>query len=189
MSSNCEEKFTPTQWGRGDRNCILGQPQSWRTAGFKPWVLPASDLTVETCVRHWAGTKQVVRCSYCLRPFPFWARAFHSTCSCLLQSSQNPAPHLSPAVSLDSSYCLNKPAGGNAVLGPRGCPWVLVLPQLPGTRLREQPTACLEGLLSLSAPSPPPTLLSHPLPGQDNSPLVMDDRSLTIEGTAPRGGS
>lgn len=73
----------------------------------------------------------------------------------------------------------------NALLVFRGCPWVLVLSQLPGTTPKEQ------------APSSPgrATLLSQlpPSPhrqGRKNTPLVMGiGMGLPIVETVPLGGS
>lgn len=156
MSSNCD-KSAPVQWGRGGQKL-----HSWATSELEDsWVqTPGPSCFRHNCGNmrfqgflHWAGTKQVLRCSSCLRPFPFWARACHSTCSWLLQSSQHPAPHLSPALSAWTP--LTAPTNQQeATLSwdPGAAPGSSLAPT-PRTRLREPPLLAWKGCFL--SPLPP----------------------------------
>lgn len=156
MSSNCE-KSAPVQWGRGDQKL-----HSWATSELEDsWVqTPGPSCFRHNCGNmrfqgflHWAGTKQVLRCSSCLRPFPFWARACHSTCSWLLRALSILLPTSLQLCQPGLLLLPQQTSRRQRCLGIQGLPRVLVWPQLPGTRLREPPLLAWKGCFL--SPLPP----------------------------------
>lgn len=185
MSSSCLGELSShlCKGEEGNRNCILGQPPSWRTElGSNPVSFCLTDVTGKRVSRiFFTGWRKVMRRSYCLRAlFPFWACAFHSTCSWFYRA---------PRILLPNSLQLRQPGDSllsqqtgrrlrmtveQHCLGVQGLPLGSSFAPIPwyhteGTTFPGRERAW-KGCFVFSTPSPAPTTSLPPTAKAGNSP-------------------
>lgn len=151
---------------------------------------------------HWAGPKQAMKDSLVFQvPFTSQTYAFHNTRYGFCSAPEPCCPARSSSASLDSLEVPTKQQRRRRMPLEPCCPGIrglplgaTVLPQLPGTTLREQPTS-LPGRAALLSQHPPPpaTKATHHscalhCQGRKRPLWSRMDGSLPTMGTVPLGG-